>query len=103
MKRVKRRYLALGMELDTVPSEKVFMDAIWGALTQIYGECGASLANLVLINFNSENKLAIVRVNLSVANNLRAAIATITSILDKPAAVHVLAVSGTIKALSKQI
>lgn len=89
--------------MAVVPSEKDVMDAIWGALTQIYGEYGASLANLALINFNVEQKLAIVRVNLTVAHNLRAAIATITSIAGKDVAVHVLAVSGTIKALSKQL
>ena len=50
-----------------------------------------------------EQKLAVVRVNLTVVNNVRAALATITSIAGKDAAVHVLAVSGTIKALSKQL
>jgi RNase P/RNase MRP subunit POP5 len=86
-----------------VPSEKEVMDTIWGALTQIYGEYVASLTNLALINFDVEQKLAVVRVNLTVANNFRAAIATITSIAGKDVAVHVLAVSGTIKALSKQL
>ena len=103
MKRLKRRYLALQLDMPEVPSEKEFMDAIWGALTQIYGEYGASLANLALINLDEEQKLAVVRVNLTVVNNFRAAIATITSIAGKDAAVHVLAVSGTIKALSKQL
>ena len=79
------------------------MDAIWGSITQLYGEYGASQANLVLINYDAEQKLAIVRVNLPALGNLRASIATIVQIADKPAAVHVLAVSGTIKALSKQL
>ncbi len=103
MKRLKRRYLALQLDIAELPSEKEFMDAIWGALTQMYGEYGASLANLMLINFDVKRKLAIVRVNLLVINNFRASIATITSILGKEAAVHVLAVSGTIKALCKQL
>jgi RNase P/RNase MRP subunit POP5 len=103
LKRQKRRYLALQLDMAEVPSEKEFMDVIWGALTQIYGEYGASLANLALINFDVDQKLAVVRVNLTVANNFRAAIATITSIAGKDVAVHVLAVSGTIKALSKQL
>lgn len=103
MKRLKRRYLALQLDIAELPSEKEFMDAIWGALTQMYGEYGASLANLMLINFDVKRKLAIVRVNLLVINNFRASIAAITSILGKEAAVHVLAVSGTIKALCKQL
>jgi hypothetical protein len=54
-----------------LPSEREFMDAIWGAITQIYGEYGASQANLVLINFDVEHKLAIVRANLPAVNNCK--------------------------------
>ena len=105
MKRTKRRYLALQLDMPTgdLPSDREFMDAVWGSITQLYGEYGASQANLVLINYAVEQKLAIIRVNLPALSNLRASIATIIQIADKPAAVHVLAVSGTIKALTKQL
>ena len=105
MKRTKRRYLALQLDISAavLPSDREFMDAIWGSITQLYGEYGASQANLVLINYDAGQKLAIIRVNLPALSNLRASIATIIQIADKPAAVHVLAVSGTIKALTKQL
>jgi RNase P/RNase MRP subunit POP5 len=105
MKRIKRRYLALQLDIavDGLPSERELIESIWGAITQIYGEYGASQANLVLINFDVEHKLSIVRVNLPMLNNLRTSIATITQIANKPAAIHVLSVSGTIKALTKQL
>lgn len=105
MKRIKRRYLALQLDMpvDSLPSEREFMDAIWGAITLIYGEYGASQANIVLINFDVEHKRAVIRVNLPALNNLRTSIATITQIANKPAAVHVIAISGTIKALKKQL
>ena len=99
MKRVKRRYFALQLDTECVPSQKEFMDAVWHAVTQLYGEYGASLTSLALIDYDVEQKIAIVRTNLTTVDNVRAALASITSISGKQAAVHVIAVSGTIKAL----
>ncbi len=99
LKRVKRRYLALQLDSDNVPSEKAFLDAVWHAVSQLYGEHGASLTSLALIDFDAEYKTAVLRTSLLTVNAVRAAIASITRIEGKPVAVHVLAVSGTIKAL----
>ena len=101
MRRIKRRYIALQLEMDVAPGEREFMDEVWKYLTRMYGEYGASLASLALISYDCESKLAVVRVNLDVVDNLRATLATITSLGGKPAAVHVTAVSGTIKSLQK--
>ncbi len=99
LKRLKRRYLALQLETEGATSEQAFIEAIWASFTQLFGEYGASFSNLALIRYDCESKQAVIRVNLEAFNNLRATLATITSIGDKPAAVHVIAVSGTIKAL----
>ena len=99
MKRLKRRYLALQLDLDCMPIEKKFMDAVWGAVTQMFGEYGASMASLALISYDCEKKLAVIRVNLDMVNKMRAALATVTSIGGEAVAVHVIAVSGTIRAL----
>jgi ribonuclease P/MRP protein subunit POP5 len=99
LKRVKRRYIALQLECDPVPAEREFIDAVWAAVTKLYGEVGASLTGLALINFDEERKVAVLRVSLATLSMARASLATITSIAGKEAAVHVLGVSGTLKAL----
>jgi ribonuclease P/MRP protein subunit POP5 len=103
LKTIKRRYLAIQIEMETVPNEREFLDAVWTALTRLFGEVGASKASLALINYDVDQKLAILRTNASVADNLRASIATITSICGKAATLHVLAVSGTIKSLHAKL
>jgi RNase P/RNase MRP subunit POP5 len=99
LKRVKRRYLALRLDSDCAFGQKAFMDAVWCAVSQLYGEYGASLTSLALIDYNSEHKTAVVRTSLSTVAMVRAALASITRIEGREVAVHVLAVSGTIKAL----
>jgi RNase P/RNase MRP subunit POP5 len=99
LKRIKRRYLALQLECEGVPTERELMDAIWAAVTKLYGEVGASLTGLTLIDFDLERKVAVVRVSLVALGMVRASLATVTSIGGGEAAVHVLAVSGTLKAL----
>jgi ribonuclease P/MRP protein subunit POP5 len=99
LKRVKRRYLALQLECDVVPAEREFIDAVWAAVTKLYGEVGASLTGLALINFDVEHKVAVLRVSLASLSMVRASLAAITSVGGREAAVHVLGVSGTLKAL----
>jgi len=99
LKRVKRRYLAVQLESQNLPTEREFIDAVWAAVTKLFGEVGASLTGLALINFNVENKVAVVRVSLAALDMVRASLASITHIAGGEAAVHVLSVSGTLKAL----
>jgi RNase P/RNase MRP subunit POP5 len=102
LKRVKRRYLALQLDSDGLPTGKEFIDAVWSAVTKLYGEHGASLTSLSLIDYDMEKKTAVIRTSLATLNMTRASIAAITSVAGKEAAVHVIAVSGTIKALKKK-
>jgi RNase P/RNase MRP subunit POP5 len=99
LKRTKRRYLALQLECEGLPSEREFMDTLWASITRLYGEVGASTTGLALITFDVEHKMAVVRCSLVSLSLVRASIASVTSVSGKVAAVHVFAVSGTIKAL----
>ena len=99
MKRVKRRYLALQVECEVLPTEREFIDAVWAAVTRLYGEVGASQTGLSLIAIDVERKVAVVRVTLAALNMVKASLAAVTSISGKEASVQVMSVSGTLKAL----
>jgi len=99
LKRVKRRYLAVQLECEGLPSEREFMDAVWGSVTKLYGEVGASLTGLALINFDGERKIFVVRTSLASLPSVRASLSAVTTVAGKAGAMHVLAVSGTLKAL----
>ena len=100
MKRIKRRYLAVQLECEGTTTERELLDAIWTSVTRLYGEVGASLTGLALIDFNADQRIAVIRCTLASLPSVRASIAALTRVADREAAMHVLAVSGTIKALS---
>lgn len=103
LKRLKRRYLALVVDFDGVFGSKELMDAVWSAISKLYGEYGASRTGLTLIDYDVERRIAVVRILHTAVDMVRAALASITKIDDKPVAIHVLTVSGTIRALYKKI
>jgi len=103
LKRIKRRYIALKIDSSEMFSSKEFIDAIWNALVKLYGEYGASRTGLTLIDYDVEKRFAVIRTVHTAVEMVRTALVSITRIQDKPAAVHVLRVSGTIRALYKKI
>ena len=103
MKRVKRRYLAVQVDSDGALTAKEFMDAVWSAITGLYGEYGASLTSLTLIDCDVERKTAVIRTALVAVGMVRAALASVLSVGGREAAVHVVAVSGTLKSLRDKL
>lgn len=99
---MKRRYLAVQIDYDGVLSQREFLDAVWSAVTRLYGEYGASQTGMALIYFDEENKTAIIRVSLLMLQQVRASIASITRMKGEEAAVHVTVISGTIKSLHEK-
>jgi RNase P/RNase MRP subunit POP5 len=93
------------LEIDSTETfdSKEFMDAIWNAITRLYGEYGASRTGLTMIDYRTEEKLAVIRVTLPAIDMVRAAIASVTKIGNRHVVVHVLSVSGTLKALQKNL
>jgi RNase P/RNase MRP subunit POP5 len=87
------------LDLEGTLSQRDFLDTAWNAIARLYGEYGASQTGLTLLDFNEEEKTAVIRVSLTTLQQVRAALASITHITGREAAVHVTAVSGTIKSL----
>lgn len=79
------------------------MNAVWNAVSKLYGEYGASRTGLALIDYDAEKKLAVLRTLHTAIDMARTALASITEISEKSVAINVLAVSGTIKALYKKM
>ena len=101
-RQVRRRYLALKIEGEGSLQQKEVADALWNAVLRLFGEVGLSQAGLYLVNFDSEKNRAVLRCSHRALSLVRAAVASVTKIGDVPAAVHVLRVSGTLKALGRK-
>ena len=100
---MRRRYLALEIDTEEMLSSHELIDAIWSAVSKLYGEYGASQAGLTLIDYDVEKRFAVIRTTHTTLDMVRTALASITKIGNKPGAIHVLRVSGTIKALYRNV
>jgi len=101
--RLRRRYFAIKLETEEKIDKRKVVNAIWNAIYELFGDYGASKAGLATIDYEEEEKLLILRCYHKAIDMVKAAIAFITKIDDKPIAMHVIAVSGTIKALRRKI
>ncbi|MGD8507029.1 MAG: Rpp14/Pop5 family protein [Candidatus Bathyarchaeota archaeon] len=99
---MKWRYLAATVEGEESIQGKEVLNAVWKTLTQLFGEYGASQAELTLIRGHTQKDYFVLRCSRKALPMVRASIAAITEIGEKPASVHVLRVSGTLKALRKK-
>jgi ribonuclease P/MRP protein subunit POP5 len=102
VKREKRRYLALEVAGDQTVDEGAVLDAVQASVSRLFGEYGASKANLKLITYIPEKHQFVICCSHIMLEKVRAAIASIMEVNGKTAAMHVVGVSGTLKALSKK-
>jgi RNase P/RNase MRP subunit POP5 len=98
-----RRYLAISLDGSDAYSEQDVSDTLHEAVQKLFGKFGASSLQLRLIEYHEEKREGIVRCNRSHTRETRAALALITEVSDKDAAVRVTAASGTIKSLKASI
>ena len=102
IKRVKRRYLLLRIDSAVPVEEGDLKDAVWNAVTRLFGEYGASQAGLFFVKYDRERKEVVLRCSLKALGMVHASIVSITRIRNEPTTIHVLRVSGTIRALSRK-
>jgi RNase P/RNase MRP subunit POP5 len=102
IKREKKRYLALEVVSGQPLNIQIVLDAVQASLQRLFGEYGASKANLKPIKNIPEKSKFVIRCSHKALELVRAAIASTTEINGKNAVIHVSAVSGTLKALSKK-
>jgi len=102
-RRLRKRYLALKIVSEQPVNERDIMNAVWKAVLQLFGEYGASKAGLSLIECNSQKNYVILRCSHTAVDVVRASVASITEMNGKPAVMHVLGVSGTLRALRRKV
>jgi len=100
---MRRRYLALKIESEEPVSERNLIEAIWGSILQLFGEYGASQTNLYLVEFNPADGYAILRCSHKTVDMVRASLAAVTRVNEKFVSVHIVRVSGTLRALRRKV
>ena len=103
LEKIRRRYLLVKIDGNKIPHERDFQNALWLSLIRLFGEYGASQAEMTLTEYDPKMKYAIIRCSHKSLFMIRPAITTITKIGDAKIALHVLLVSGTLKTLRRRM
>jgi ribonuclease P/MRP protein subunit POP5 len=98
----RRRYLALKIEHIQGIDESDLENAFLGSFSRLFGEYGISKAGLVLLSHDAVKNCAVLRCTNTALDMVMASLASITEIRSKPAAVHILGVSGTLRSLRRK-
>jgi ribonuclease P/MRP protein subunit POP5 len=101
-RRERRRYLALKVQNEQPFNGRTVMDIVDASVQRLFGEYGASQANLKLIKCIPHKSQLVIRCSHKALEKVRAAITSTTKIDEKTAAIHIVGISGTLKALSKK-
>ena len=103
VRRRRKRYLALRAEGNVPKDGRELEEIILKALLSLFGQDGASRADLKLIEYDGEEGVGIVRCSHKHMGLVRAAIASVVEHEGRPLAIHVVDVSGTLRALRKRL
>lgn len=101
-KHIRRRYIAVMITSEYPVNERDFFDSLWDSITTLYGEYGASQANIRYMSFDAETNQAILRCSHKALDQVKASLIAITEIGRKKASVHIQRVSGTLKAICRK-
>lgn len=99
---MRRRYLALKIVGEQTIDGRDLIRVLREAVLQLFGEYGASQANLSLVEYEPDKNCAVLRCSHKALEMVRASVASVTEINAKLVAIHVVGVSGTLKSLRKK-
>ncbi|MDF2955393.1 MAG: RNase P/RNase MRP subunit POP5 [Candidatus Alkanophagales archaeon MCA70_species_2] len=107
--REKKRYLVFELLSEGEVERGEFLKELWGSLYSLFGETGASRCRLWLIDFEDAGVFddfkmhtGIVRCAHTRTEDVRAALACITSVGGRKVSIRVKGISGTIKAARRK-
>ncbi len=103
IRHARPRYLAIQVDSENLFEGDDIKNAVWNNVLQLFGEYGASKTGLFLISYDETKKQAVLRCSHKALPMVHAAVASITRIKEQPTTIHVLKISGTIKALDKKL
>ena len=102
----RRRYIAVKIKFEKSGkrlSSGILWKVVFNSLLRLYGEYGASHAELNLIEYDCDRDYVIFRCNHKSLEAVRNSISTITEINGLNVALHVIYVSGTLRALKRKL
>jgi len=97
----RRRYLKIQVASNEIYTPQEVDEAIKDGVLSLYGVHGLSKIEPSLIEFYEGEQTGIVRCSHLHLRRMRASLAYVTSVGGSAGAIHILKVSGTIKALKK--
>lgn len=100
--RVRKRYLLVEVISNASVPHHEFERAMFDSLLQLFGQYGASKADLILLGYDERERMAVIRCNHDAVPMVRTVVASIQSIAKSPVIVRIVDVSGTIKALIRK-
>ena len=103
VRRTRRRYLAIEIEGERPRDAKELEQLILDAVVSLFGEVGASEASFKVIEYDASKGVGIIRCPHLKMGLVRAAMASVTNLRGSPTAIHVVDVSGTLRALRKRL
>lgn len=99
----KYRYIALKVFSSGDFDGRKILDTVRNAVSELFGEYGASKTLLSFIKYDEREKYLILRCSHTALNMVRASVASITRIDNFEAMLYTVNVSGSLRALKRKL
>jgi len=103
VKGVRYRYLAIKVESEEKFPKSLFMRTLINSISRLYGLYGLSKTTLSLIEYDEDERYAIIRCDHASVELVRSSVASVTKINEIPVYLRTVLISGTLKALKRKL